>query len=285
MHRTRRLVTLFLSAMVAMAVTLVAVTPAHAAPGRSDSESTVIFIHGYAPTGEHDCGSYFQKAWRYFKNKNWDGRLHTYGYYNGNTNCSYNYKKDRNTSLNTVAKRFANRIHNLYSSKGKKVDIVAHSMGGLVVRTMLRHVALKSGKDGWPRYLYIEDVVTLGTPHDGTNWAEACDKYRQCRQMEKGSHFIKGLGEALYQSHMGTDWTLVSSFADSVVGEGSGVGARAQHKIQYRNLPGFDHNTLNTEHRGWHTGRAKHSSSWSSYRDLKSPLERARIAAYKHSTR
>ncbi|UUU33139.1 alpha/beta hydrolase [Streptomyces sp. CA-210063] len=270
-----------------MAIAFASATPASAAPGRSNSEGTVIFIHGYAWNGHHDCTDYFKKARTFFKNKHWDGNLYTYGYYRGNSNCSYNYKGSRNTSLNEIAKAFAQRIAKNYEANHRKVDIVAHSMGGLIVRTMLRHVALKGGKDGWPRRLYIEDVVTLGTPHDGTSWAEGCDGFRQCRQMEPGSDFIKTLGEGLYRSDMDTDWTLISSFDDGVVSEGSGVGANSQHKIQYRNLPNDDpatrdHNSLTKVDSGWHTARIKHSR-WSGYAEHKAPLERARLAVYQHS--
>lgn len=290
MQRTRRFVTLFISTLAAVAMTLTAAAPANAAaPNRSNSEETVIFIHGYAPSGTHDCADYFKNARTLFQNKHWDGNLYTYGYYKGNSNCSYNVNGSRDTSLNTVAKRFAQHIHNVYSESNKKVDIVAHSLGGLIVRTMLRHVALKGGTEGWPKYLYIEDVVTLGTPHDGTSWAEGCDRYRQCRQMEKGSSFIRSLGEGLYQSHMGTDWTLVSSFDDTVVTEGSGAGANSQHKIQYKNLPNAapfitgDHQSLTTVYTGTHTARIKHTR-WSGYAKRASPLERARQAVYYHSS-
>ncbi|MEV1085057.1 alpha/beta hydrolase [Streptomyces sp. NPDC050211] len=289
MRRTRRSATLFFSALVALAITLTAAAPANAAgPSRGNSEETVIFIHGYAPTATHDCEEYFKNAGTLFRNKHWDGDLYTYGYYNGNSNCSYNFPADRNTSLNTVAKAFAQRIHQLYSRDNKKVDIVAHSMGGLIVRTMLRHVALKDGRDGWPKYLYIEDVVTLGTPHDGTNWGEFQDQFRQARQMERGSSFINSLGENLYRSQMGTDWTLVSSFDDAVVSEGSGVGAHSQHKIQYRNLPNDnpltrDHQSLVKVYTGTHTARIKHTR-WSGYAERASPLERARQAVYYHSS-
>ncbi|GCB48965.1 triacylglycerol lipase [Streptomyces sp. NL15-2K] len=288
MQRTRRSASLLISSLVALAIAFTSAAPAHAAPGRSNGESTVIFVHGYLPDGKTNCNAdYFKKARDHFKGSDWDGALRTFGYYAADEGCDYEYGGTRNTSLNTVAKALAQRIHRSFSANNKKVDIVAHSMGGLIVRTMLRHVALKGGTDGWPRRLYIEDVVTLGTPHDGTSWAESCDGYRQCRQMEPGSDFIRSLGEGLYQSHMGTDWTLISSFDDWVVSEGSGVGANSQHKIQYRNLPndGFgtgDHNSLRNVSTGLHTARIKHSM-WSAYTGISSPVARARLAVYLHS--
>lgn len=293
MQPSRRFAALCTSALVAMAITLTAVAPAEAArPPRSDSESTVIFVHGYAPTGGHDCADYWKDAKTHFGDRNWDGPLRTFGYYRNDTGCTWEYPGNRDSSLNTIAQALALKIYRAYSSDGKKVDIVAHSMGGLIVRTMLRHVKLKGGTGGWPEYVYVEDVVTLGTPHDGTGWAEGCDRWRQCRQMEPGSSFISNLGEKLYQSHMGTDWTLISGFYDGIVSEGSGVGASAHHKIQYRsNLPGGepvvgDHNRLKEVYTGWHTGREWHWSTrrWTNYGREYSPLNRTRLALYRHSS-
>lgn len=293
MQPSRRFAALCISALVAMAITLTAVAPAEAArPRRSNSESTVIFVHGFDPTGAAavDCADYWKDARTHFGDRNWDGPLRTWGYYRDNSNCTWEYPGSRDSSLNTVAQALALKIYRSYSSKGKKVDIVAHSMGGLVVRTMLRHVKKKGGSGGWPRYLYVEDVVTIATPHDGTSWAENCTRFRQCRQMVPGNSFLKNLDESLYQSHMGTDWTLISGFRDYVVSEGSGVGAGAHHKIQYRaDLPGGnvavgDHNRLKEVRTGWHRGREWHIATkrWTDYGREHSPLYRTRLALYHH---
>lgn len=293
MQPSRRFAALCISALVAMALTLTAVAPAEAArPPRSNSESTVIFVHGYDPLGAAavNCTDYWKDAKTHFGERNWDGRLRTFGYYRGDTNCSWEYPGSRDSSLNTIAQALALKIYRAYSSDGKKVDIVAHSMGGLIVRTMLRQVRLQDGAHGWPPYLYVEDVVTIATPHDGTRQAEDCTRYRQCRQMVPGNSFLKSLGEGLHESHMETDWTLISGFADGIVSEGSGVGANAHHKLQYRSdLPGGDpltgdHNRLKEVYRGWHTGREWHSATrrWSSYGREYSPLNRTRLALYHH---
>ncbi|MGC9544197.1 esterase/lipase family protein [Streptomyces sp. UG1] len=294
MRRTRRLARLFISALVAMAISLLAAAPANAEPSRGDTEGTVIFIHGYDPFGEAevDCANYWRNARSYFKDKNWDGKLYTYGYYHGNTNCSWNVSyhdgkiTDRNTSLNTIAKRFAWHIYYKYSKDNKKVDIIAHSMGGLIVRTMLRHVALNM--TGWPPHLYVEDVVTLGTPHNGanSNYVWLCRDKVQCQQMTRGSSFLENLGPVTYDSDMGTDWTVMSSFNDGTVSETSGAYPYAEHKIQYSNLPGNDdHNALRKEYTDMHRGRVKHGGEWSDYKQIAAPLERARLAAYRNATR
>ncbi|MFJ2591339.1 esterase/lipase family protein, partial [Streptomyces sp. NPDC087538] len=51
----------------------------------------------------------------------------------------------------------------MYSAKGQTVDLVGHSMGGLIIRAALAGYA--KGDPTWPDTLYVEDVVTLGTPH------------------------------------------------------------------------------------------------------------------------
>ncbi len=48
-----------------------------------------------------------------------------------------------------------------------KIDIIAHSLGGIIVREMAR--LFKSELEN--RMIYIENVITLGTPHLGTKLA------------------------------------------------------------------------------------------------------------------
>ncbi|MDF1541288.1 MAG: alpha/beta hydrolase, partial [Candidatus Thorarchaeota archaeon] len=75
-------------------------------------------------------------------------------------------------SISDFATNFYNELSNLPS--GSQVNIIAHSMGGLIVREMLRLHRSDLNNDG----INIGNVVTLGTPHLGTwlanpanNWA------------------------------------------------------------------------------------------------------------------
>ncbi|WP_237285652.1 esterase/lipase family protein [Streptomyces niveus] len=265
--------------LLAVVITMLTVTPAGAAPARSDgSGNRVIFVHGFAPSGKHDCADYFRSARTHFANKGWRGNLLTFGYYSGNTNCSYNYRGDRDKSLKTVAKAFANYVYNNYSRRNVKLDVVAHSMGGLVVRAALHHSAI--GTPGFPRRLFIEDVVTLGTPHAGTDFP--CQIWmQQCLDMKPGSPFLRSLPNGMPDSDMRTDWTTVSSFDDGIVPEGSGVAGSAEHEVQYDD--GIGHNELRTISSGRHKSRIKHST-WSSWGNRVSPVEQARLAVLFHST-
>ncbi|MGW0916810.1 esterase/lipase family protein [Streptomyces sp. NPDC002784] len=305
MQRARSSTTLFLSALLALAVLFGAAAPANAAPSRSDGRSKVIFVHGFDPTGvvgaAVNCKEYWSSAINYFKSKNYaDNQLITYGYYkkeSGSDGCTTRFKdKDgkygtRNTSLTTLAKHFANRVHNAYSSSpygGQKVDVVAHSMGGLVVRAALYHV--RKGTAGFPPYLYIEDVVTLGTPHDGANTAQlnlcAFHDALQCRQMRKGSNFLDGLPQTPSKSHMGTDWTAVSSHDDKTVSAGSGTWISAQHKLQYDDSgnKAISHTALKSHKNGTYRARVKDAGSWSSYTDRMAPVVKAYKAVFYKAT-
>lgn len=280
MQKPLRRLTLFLSLVLATALTMLTVTPASAAPARSNgSANRVIFVHGFAPGGGHDCAKVFSSARGHFANKKWKGNLLTFGYYYNNKNCSYNYNGSQRTSLKGVAKAFANYAYKHYSKKGKKLDVVAHSMGGLIVRAALYHTA--KGTSGFPKYLYIEDVVTLGTPHGGTHWGSACKGiWRQCQDMAPGSAFLKSLKSAMPNSRMGTDWTTVSSYDDGIVSEHSGIAGIAEHEVQYD--AGISHSEIKSTRSGKHKSRIKHSK-WSGWSKRMSPVEQARLAVYYHS--
>jgi pimeloyl-ACP methyl ester carboxylesterase len=284
-----------------MAIAFVAAAPANAAPSPANGRGKVIFVHGFDPTGvvgaAVNCKKYWASAIQYFKTKGYaDNQLITYGYYkkeSGSDGCTTRFTDEdgeygiRNTSLTTIAKHFANRVYNAYSSSpygGQKVDVVAHSMGGLVVRAALYHV--KKGTPGFPPYLYIEDVVTLGTPHDGANAGQlnlcAFHDALQCRQMRKGSNFLDGLPQTPSKSAMGTDWTAVSSYDDGTVSASSGTWIHAQHKLQYDDSgdKAISHTALSSHKYGAYRGRVKHSSSWSGYSEQLAPVARAYQAVY-----
>lgn len=305
MRRARSSTTLFLSALLAMAIAFVAAAPANAAPSRSDGRSKVIFVHGFDPSGAAaiNCREEWASAIAYFKSRGYaDNQLITYSYYknkSGSNGCTTRFKDangdygTRETSLTTIARHFANRVYNAYSSSpygGQKVDVVAHSMGGLVVRAALYHV--KKGSPGFPPYLYIEDVVTLGTPHNGASMGQLtlCGAFmgtpRQCNQMAPGSDFLDDLPQTPSKSAMGTDWTAVSSYDDTTVSESSGTWINAQHKLQYNDSgdKAISHTALKSHKNFTYRGRVKHSGSWSGYAQRVAPVVRAYQAVYYKST-
>ena len=287
-----RRLTLSLSAVLALAVTVLTVTPASAAPARSTTNTnTVIFVHGIqgdpTKTG-HDCRATWSAARDHFADKGWRGSLLTFGYYAGDTNCSHEFGGNRNTPIQDVAKAFANYVYDNFSkpSKGsKKIDVVAHSMGGLVVRAALYHT--RRGTAGFPDGpIYIEDVATLATPHGGSTNDGFCRfLWQQCKDMRPGSAFLDVLPSTMPNSGngFGTDWTTMSAFHDGYVSESSGIAGTAEHEIQY-NDDRVGHVSFPKLATGTYNSRIKNNSTWTSWNRYAAPVEMARIAVYRPSS-
>jgi len=70
------------------------------------------------------------------------------------------------------------------ASGASRVDIVAHSMGGLVARAYIRARGTASG---------VGRLVTLGTPHQGTEVFARLQLDPMVRQMRPGSPLLAGL--------------------------------------------------------------------------------------------
>ena len=92
-----------------------------------------------------------------------------------------------NTSIRHLAWHLANYISANWTAKGIAVDVVAHSMGGLLIR----YAMAKQGVDGFPR-LRVEDVITLGSLHGGAHFA-ALTGTTQGAEMEPSSSLIAWL--------------------------------------------------------------------------------------------
>lgn len=89
---------------------------------------------------------------------------------------------------------------------GSDVDVVAHSMGGLDARWCIE-------KGGGAQY--VDDLVTLGTPHQGTDAAHLGFFTEGGRDMIPGSPFLTELnGDELASS---VDYTSVYGTADVAV--------------------------------------------------------------------
>ncbi|MEV6963762.1 hypothetical protein AB0M47_01520 [Hamadaea sp. NPDC051192] len=296
----RRIAALLASLTLSATVGLVlAAEPAQAGPPRGDTkDNPIIFVHGFAASGGYDCTSQWSSVGAHLRANGWTGELMTFGYYGGDTRCSFPNDGNRNTSIHTVAHQLADVIYDNYSSKGRKVDVVAHSMGGLVIRSALLNV--QRGTPGWPPYLYVEDVVTLASPHDGARDAGFCALlYLQCRQMYPGSGFfgeleVLGTGSGgrpvLPVSAMGTDWTVTSSFEDDITLESSGVNVDADHRLQYNAAectggePGLEHSDFIHKRTGLYCVRIHdRGSSWTPFTLQNAPVDRTYQAVYDSS--
>jgi pimeloyl-ACP methyl ester carboxylesterase len=250
MRRTRRLLA---SCLVLVFVTLVAAPGAEA---RSDDRAKpVVYVHGYDVFGKGtDCSMWNDMA-NTLQSWGHTGQQVLVKYYSVDAHCTHQVQDHGNscvhfgpctdnitssTRIEHIAYRLAWLIYDDHTSQGRAVDVVAHSMGGLVTRYMIAQV--QRGHPDFPPSLLVEDVVTYGSPHAGTGWAYWCWT-TQCSQMRPGSSFISWLGTHAPnpQATGGTDWTVFGSDSDGIVSSSSAVAMSAAHKVIYLSHTGYGH--------------------------------------------
>ncbi len=226
----------------------------------------------------YNCSDYWHDALDYMRNMHdglqWqhqDFRL--IGYYNGDINCT-NGDQSSSHSANLHNSEYKNHCANYYPegtnasqdgttnesiyhlscllawylydnfavNPGWNVEIVAHSMGGLIVRNALYQVQQKKATWTFPSTLgNISDIVTFGTPNNGIA-ANPCN-CKQGDDMYTGSSFMNEMRnnasnpQAIGDRSLGTDWTLIGSQNDSAANIWSTYDAvdipYAGHKIIY----------------------------------------------------
>ena len=220
------------------------------ASAASAADRQILLVHGYASEGTDCNGGTWRQALRYFQDAGGRERssLTTVGYYAGDTNCDVTVgdgKASNERPIQDIARDLANYV----DSKGMPVDLIGHSMGGLIVRVALLGSA--QGWQGFPAKLDVDNVVTLSTPHQGVSNPSAHDD-EQWRQMRAGSGFLKRLhekGSGLDDDWaQGTDWSLVGSQEDDTVSHASGIdnGNHADQKYGYHDDAGDSGNVTHS---------------------------------------
>ena len=199
------------------------------ADSNADLSRTILFVHGFNPFGlGEDCQGIWGLSKQIFPTKGFTGSMVTIGYYSDDPNCDVMSSKGSIlTNIRDLSHDLAWTIYNGWSAKGETVNVVAHSMGGLMTRYALYRVAV--GDQTYPPYLNIAHVSTVGTPYQGYDlFAELCHVNVfnvQCDMMAPYSPFIKDLQapEALLPQGMGgTIWANIGSNAD-VIDSADGV--------------------------------------------------------------
>ncbi|MFI6322427.1 esterase/lipase family protein [Nonomuraea sp. NPDC050556] len=243
---------------------------AAAAPPRADGHRITLLVHGFDREADQDCAGGWKSAKDLLLANGWTD-VYTFGYYGGDKNCDLKFDGTTDTRIQEVGRQLAWTVYYFYSGRGVAIDIMAHSMGGLVTRAAIegvrRYGAAVAATDvstlsasawpsGWPPYLYIEDVVTLGTPHKGIDsilGGTLCPfTHEQCSDMKAGSGFLSWLG-GLKSSAMGTDYTILGSAYDDTVGDNSstkGFDSDVSHvALYYKNASGdtISHSEMRTE--------------------------------------
>jgi pimeloyl-ACP methyl ester carboxylesterase len=226
-------------------------TPAK--PARTNGPNkTVLFVHGFNGGGSVNCSTYWGngEALSLFRSRGWSSIVNLTYYAKGGSGCTRFSSSGVGTRISRTGFDLAWYIYNNYSSKGKAVDIVAHSMGGVVTRVAIAGTSNRRTVSGmsFPPYLYIEDVATLSSPHEGAGGiTQLCAEVgvAECEDMQPGSPFMKSwiipdlpatnrVGYDNPQSQMGTDWSAVGSEDDIIVYPSSGLSLNASYHFGHK---------------------------------------------------
>jgi hypothetical protein len=281
--RRRQLMRILVAFTIAIVAALSTSGPAHAAPARNNSDTEpVYFIHGYANfSGGFDVCVYWCDAIHAIDQWGWAGPLIGVGYYADDWNFNVRMSsRTHETPIKTLGRDLAWMIYNRDTSAGRSVDLVGHSMGGLIIDAALTGVARREA--GFPTTLYVEDVATLATPYAGSTWWTRTCATRQCRDMAPYSDFLTWLLQGP-QSSQGTDWTLIGSYDDNVVSVDSATAMsyNVGHKHKYH-TDGMEHDRIHHWISGVHTVTSwhHHTPTWRTITNAYSPIHAVRAGLW-----
>lgn len=161
----------FVSLAISIIFVLSVFTQAEAARGTTTAsdKDPVIFVHGF--TGS---SSSFDNMKQWLISEGWPSNYLYAIQYSDTTGSNVDNAYELQSFIKTV----------LRQTKASKVDIVAHSMGGLSTRYYIKY--LEGGQT-------VDDVITLGSPHHGTNSSYFGLMTEGAREMVPGSPFLNDL--------------------------------------------------------------------------------------------
>ena len=227
----------------------------------------VLFVHGFNGNGSIDCkNSYWGSATNFLQSHGWTGSLVTLGYYTNDHNCtdslgsyapmctnSYpGHQGTTNEDLRHVSCELAWYIWYHYTQYGQNVQLVGHSMGGLLIRWALYETPVDANL---PPYIGVQDAVTMATPQGGIPVVGAaiflCGGCLQANQMRTNNTFwemLNSFGQNPQGAGWGTDWTMMGSSCESFynvfdlgVSWQSALDMTGGHKTEYLNPPCYNH--------------------------------------------
>lgn len=209
----------------------------------------VLLVHGWSmhDIAKVDCASRFRSVIKELKQQGFTGPFLTVTYYQASTNCDINLTKynpslTKNSNWKEIGRVLSNYVFDKYSRYGQSVDMLGHSMGGLVIRS-----AVQGGGEyqaGFSNIL-VEDAVTVGTPHQGSGMTGVCI-HAQCKSLGVANPDFRWLAKKPKPKGMTeVDWSVQGSTLDAVVNTKSSMamGLEMTHKKLFH---GLTHNNLLT---------------------------------------
>lgn len=148
----------------------------------------------------------------------------------------------KSTDLRHLGYVLAWYVYDTYTSKGQTVDLVGHSMGGLMIRWALSRVAAHDS--AFPPSLKVANVVTISTPYGGAirevkNLA-ACADSLECQQFEAGSSFLAALAAGPAPA---ADWTAMGGGSCDLMSAASATDVQPAHHLSWTQ-PCYDHSKI-----------------------------------------
>jgi pimeloyl-ACP methyl ester carboxylesterase len=235
------------------------------AASAKDVNRPLILVHGHEADSGVNCNGTWKDLMRHYRWFGYKGPFHPVRYYRDDTTCTAFYGAGSSPRISSatsddkiedVARAFAWYVYNSFNRHGKAVNVLAHSMGGLVVRYAIDQVQRK--KPGWPPAIVIPSVLTFGTPHNGIELGpffagcRATGDSGQCRQMDKSASFIEYLRKNARspQGAYGTWWSLAGSHADKTVDEASAIDMSVKYKLRWASEVDIEHSEYMHERAG-----------------------------------
>lgn len=252
--------------------TIAATAAAPSGAYTANRSKPIVFVHGLDWQGDPgtSCSGTFGSMMSKLRSLGYTGAMNTLGYYQYDSGCTNSINSsggnpgrhyasqhsaggshNANTDIRHLGYHVAWWIYNAYSSKGTTVDVVGHSMGGLILRYAISEVERRN--PDFPPYLYVEDALTMGSPHGGSNWFTIFCSQAQCQQMRMGSSFLVGMESTAWEPDGagGTDWTSFGSDSDEAVAADRAVGTNRErtaydyfgscHKVWYTDANAIKH--------------------------------------------
>lgn len=238
-----------------------------------------IFVHGFnsntpqAIPGGCSGVSTWGTAEQFLRGKGWVGPFITVGYYSADALCDVDLRSYANNCPNAnlnpsnigtynepidhIACELAWYINGTWSDQ--RLNVVAHSMGGLIVRWMLYYLAIGGSDMPSAQTVQVDQVVTMASPHGGIPASDVgsvfvCSGCLQAQQIDNGGLFMTALATPAGNSPQGmggTDWSIMGSACDTVMfrfGGTTPVRMDGGHKYWYQSGSGcVDHGVFLTD--------------------------------------
>jgi triacylglycerol esterase/lipase EstA (alpha/beta hydrolase family) len=210
----------------------------------------VVLVHGLG--GSNEGWDNFLRA--YEQNPAWRSVFKPYSFNYSSTNAEVNSDPDAPRTISALGAALRDRMQDFYDRPAaapdfgfanKRVIILAHSMGGLVVRSMMQEHVFRDGQRGGQKVLHL---ITLGTPHHGTPLADAA--------LTVGLSTVNELDEGYSGFVRETTWTNFDSLNSSTLrcnpwlsqlnnySPATGADHGRCGSVQATSLPGYYHKII-----------------------------------------